>query len=239
MTPPGLPGESSRFSGSQGFGFPTDEDNMAGKREVNAIVKKQLTQRDQLWPDAKPLLWDRSQNKGFATIPKTWPLILKIMDDMSNGKPLSSTYIGLWCATWDNSFVIINRAQEMAHAAGFTGQRAEYTWGTRMKLLQELGFIDIQPGRSGPITYAIIYNPHYVIRYHHEQKTPGLNLGDYNALLDRAGEIGAKDMLEGIPTPPETTTPPEQPVAAGVPSVAPLPPMPPIVSAPAVSAGQG
>ena len=76
-------------------------------------------------------------------------------------------------------------------------------------------FIGIQPGRAGPITYAIIFNPHYVIRYHHEQKTPGLNLGDYNALLDRAGEVGAKDMLEGLPTQPAA--------AAAAPAAPPLP----------------
>ena len=108
---------------------------MTATREASAIAKKQLAQREMYWPGADALIWNRKAHKGFATIPKTMPLILKIMDDMSNGKPLSSTYLGLWSATWDNSFVIITRAAEMAHAAGFSGQRAEYTWATRMKLL--------------------------------------------------------------------------------------------------------
>jgi hypothetical protein len=86
-------------------------------REASAIVKKQLDQREALWPGQAQHLWDRKANKGFATIPKTMPLILKIMDEMSNGRPISSTYLGLWCATWDNSFVNITRSQEMAHAA--------------------------------------------------------------------------------------------------------------------------
>jgi hypothetical protein len=169
---------------------------MASTRETNAITQKQIDQRNALWPGQEQHLWNRKAYKGFATIPKTMPLILKIMDEMSNGKPVSSTYLGMWCATWDNSFVNISKANEMAHAAGFTGQRAEYTWGARMKILKELFFIDIKPGKSGPISHVIIWNPHMIIRHHHQKKTPGLVEATYNMLIDRALDIGAKDMIE-------------------------------------------
>jgi hypothetical protein len=178
---------------------------MVSPKEINAIAKKQLDQRNALWPEVEPLLWHRLANKGFTTIPKTMPLILQIMDEMSNGKPVSSTYLGLWCATWDNSFVNIAKANEMAHAAGFTGQRAEYTWGARMKILKDLLFIDIKPGKSGPISHVIIFNPHKVIQGHHEKKTPGLLEASYNMLIDRALDIGAKDMLERDPAPAAIT----------------------------------
>jgi hypothetical protein len=128
------------------------------------------------------------------------------MDEMSKGKPLSATYLGLWCATWDNSFVNVSRPQEMAHGAGFSGQRAEYTWSARMKLLHELGFIDIKPGKSGAISHVIIWNPHLVIREHYGKGTPGLVEATYNMLLDRALEIGAKDMTEAPPDPAAATT---------------------------------
>jgi hypothetical protein len=167
-------------------------------REGNAIAKKQLAQRELLWPGAEPKLWNRRSNKGFATIPKTMPLVLQIMDDLSNGKPLSSTYLGLWCETWDNSMVNASKHQDMAHAAGFTGQRATYTWTGRMQILQKLNFIDIKAGKSGPISHVIIWNPHKVIRWHNENKTPGLVEANFNALLERALEVGANDMLEGI-----------------------------------------
>lgn len=181
---------------------------MNSPRAVKAIVEKQLAQREQLWPGAEPWLWHRKANKGFATIPKTMPLILQIMDDLSNGKPLSSTYLGLWCETWDNSMVNVSKHQEMAHAAGFTGQRAVYTWGGRVQLLHQLRFINIKPGKSGPISHAIIWNPHWVIRGHHSQKTPGLVEANFNALLDRALEVGAKDMIDEIP---EASTPMQAP----------------------------
>jgi hypothetical protein len=168
---------------------------------ASAIAKKQLEQREALWPGAEPNLWNRKANKGFATIPKTMPLILQIMDEMSKGKPLSSTYLGLWCETWDNSMVNVGKHREMAHSAGFSGQRAEYTWSGRIEILRQLNFIDVKPGKSGPISHVLIWNPHYVIRWHHQHKTPGLVEASYNALLDRALEIGAKDMVAQFTAP--------------------------------------
>ena len=147
---------------------------MATIRESGAIAKKQLALRNLHWPEAAPSLWHRTANKGFATIPKTMPMILKIMDEMTKGAPVSSTYLTLWCSTWDNSFVVLNKHGDMANAAGFGGQRGEHTWATRMKKLKELHFIDIKPGKSGPMSNAIIWNPHLVLRWHHGQKTPGL-----------------------------------------------------------------
>lgn len=68
-----------------------------------------------------------------------------------------------------------------------------------MKLLHELDFIAIKPGKSGAIGHVLIWNPHLVIRDHHEQKTPGLVEATYNMLLERALEIGVKDMTEAPP----------------------------------------
>jgi len=211
---------------------------MAGK-EGNAIAKKQLAQREAMWPRMEANLWNRKAHKGFATIPKTMPLVLQIMDEMSKGKPLSSTYLALWCSTWDNSMVNIGKPTEMAHSAGFGGQRAEYTWGGRMQLLHNLHFIDIKPGRSGAMSHVLIWNPHYVIRWHFIQRTPGLMEASYNALLDRAVDIGANDLLEDdpswLPLSPFAPVPPPPPPAlaalfsapAAATAPAPVPPPPP------------
>jgi hypothetical protein len=86
-------------------------------------------------------------------------------------------------------------SKDRSNAAGFSGQRAEYTWADRMKRLHELKFINIKPGKSGPITHVLIWNPHLVIREHYQNNTPGLREATYNILLDRALEIGAKDMV--------------------------------------------
>lgn len=205
---------------------------MASIREGSAIAKKQLALRDTLWPDAAPQLWHRLANKGFATIPKTMPMILRIMDEMTKGAPVSSTYLTLWCSTWDNGFVQHVRPEEMAYASGFGGQRGEHTWRGRMKQLQDLGFIDLKAGKGGEMTYALIFNPHEVLKRHHEQKTPGLTEASYSALLERALDVGANDML---PTPPPMPMPPVQTAAAPPPPPPPLavpvPPMPQVQDA--------
>jgi hypothetical protein len=169
---------------------------MTTNKQTTAIAKKQITLRNQLWPGTEDRLWHQKKegHKGFVTIPKTMPMILKIMDRMSKGKPVSSTYLALWCSTWDNSFIVLSRPRDLAYAAGFGGQRGEYTWKARMRILEELGFIEVRPGRGGDFGYALILNPHLVIRKHRSDKTPGLLDADYAALIEIAQEVGAKDM---------------------------------------------
>jgi hypothetical protein len=204
---------------------------MAKIREATAIAKKQLAIRDLHWPGMTTWLWHRTANKGFTTIPKTFPLILKILDEMTKGAPVSSTYLTLWCNTWDNSFVVLNKHGDMANASGFGGQRGEHTWATRMKKLQELDFIDIKGGKSGPMSNAIIWNPHFVLRWHHHNKTPGLTEASYNALVETALEVGANDML----VPWEQPSPPRAlPSALVVPEpAAPAPGLPVATGKPA------
>lgn len=191
---------------------------MASRREGQTIAKKQLILRETLWGKGiEAWLWNRNLNKGFATIPKTMPWILQIMDDLSNGKPVSTTYLGLWCETWDNSMVNASRQAQLAYAAGFSGQRAVYTWQGRVQILQDLKFIDVKPGASGKIGSILIWNPHVILRMHHSQKTLHLDPGKYAALMERASEIGANDMLEQWPETPSPETTASTPAAADPP----------------------
>jgi len=82
-----------------------------------------------------------------------------------------------------------------------------------MLLLKDLFFIDIKPGKSGDISHVLIWNPHQIIRMHQQRKTSGLSEGAFNALLERALDIGAKDMLEPLPFAPA----PPEPSATVVP----------------------
>jgi hypothetical protein len=81
----------------------------------------------------------------------------------------------------------------MAFHAGYSGQRAEQTWSIRITILIRLKFIDVKPGPSGPLSYAIIFNPYHVIQEHHDKKTTAMGEDLYNALLQRSIDIGADD----------------------------------------------
>jgi hypothetical protein len=158
------------------------------------IAQRQLDLRGRLWPSITDgHLWHRLHHHGFATIPRTMPLMLDIMNDLANGQPVGITYLELWCRAFDESFVTLSKPREMAFHAGFSGQRAERTWRGRMKILEELGFIELQEGPSGPMSYALILNPYLVIRQHYQGKQPGIRTDKYNALVERAVEIGAND----------------------------------------------
>lgn len=169
------------------------------------IDKRQRELRAKLWPEiTEDDLWvrkteDGDYTPGFATVPRTMPLMLAIMDDMAKNKPVSSTYLELFCRSSDDCVINLSKPREMSFHAGFTGQRAERTWKERMKMLNEMGFIKIQSGASGPMSYALIINPYKVIQKSYGTH-PGVTADKYNALMARAIEIGAKDLDDNIQT---------------------------------------
>jgi hypothetical protein len=159
------------------------------------IAQRQLELRGRLWPTHNDgHIWRRQHHQGFVTIPRPMPLMLDIMNDLAGGQPVSSTYLELWCRSFDECFVTLSKPREMAFHAGFAGQRGERTWRARMKILAELGFIDLKPGPSGPMSYALILNPYLVIRRLMREGNPGIRLDKYHALIERAGEISATDL---------------------------------------------
>ena len=175
------------------------------------IAKRQMELRASLWPNL-PVeeLWSRHTHDGFSTIPSLMPLIMSIMDDMAKGQPVSSTYLELWCRNFDEGFVTLAK-RDIAFYAGFTSERAERTWKGRLKILHELGFIDLKSGPSGPASYALIWNPYRVVRRHHESGADGLREDKYNALVARAIELGDKSFKDPDPA--------EQPAVGSLPSI--------------------
>lgn len=181
----------------------TETDPMAteSKRRLNKIARQKMAMRASLWPNLDASrLWERETSTGWLSVPRAMPLVMQIMDSLSKGKPVSSTYLDLWCRTYDDSFVIANKHREMAYHSGFTGERAVRTWVTRMRILEELGFIDVQEGPSGPISYVLIFNPYLVVRDHREAGRVGHAF--YNALVQRMIEIGAQDLAPRQPEKP-------------------------------------
>lgn len=152
--------------------------------------------RDKFWPEVNfdKELWHRKRNDGFTTIPRTLPLIVGIIDDLTKGGPAGMTYAELWCRSFDEMYVSLSKSKEMAFCSGFTGQRAERTWAEKIRKLAELGFIKIKGGQAGHLSHALILNPYLVIKKLHNDKHPGLSQEKYDALVERAIEIGATDL---------------------------------------------
>lgn len=166
-------------------------------KQVSKIQQQKAALRKSLWPNLDDKsLWDWQTSDGWLNVPRAMPLLLQIMDRMSNGKPVSATYLDLWFRTYNDSFVVASSQRQMAFYSGFTGERAEHTWASRVRILADLGFIDVKSGPSGAISYILIWNPYQVVQRHREAGR--VDERAYNALMERMIEIGASDL-----SPPE------------------------------------
>lgn len=165
--------------------------------KASKMIEKRLEQREKLWPNInEKQIWSRKRSHGFTTIPRSMPLIMEIMDDLSNGKPVSRVYLALWCRVFDEGFITINNPRELAFESGFSGQRAERTWLERMRALRDMGFVITEAGAAGEFNYVLILNPYQVILKLNKKDGKAVHHLNYTALVNRAIEIGAKDMDE-------------------------------------------
>jgi hypothetical protein len=168
---------------------------------VKKISAKNIALREKFWPDlVHEEIWHHRDFDGFLSIPRTMPIILKIINDLTKGAPAGSTYFALFCMTFPKEmYVSLQNAEDLAFHSGFTGQRAVRQWDGRMKALGELGFIRTAAGPRGGLSHAAIPNPHFVIRRLHTLGTSGLVDATYNTLVQRGIDIGAADMEMELP----------------------------------------
>lgn len=171
---------------------------MARQRQAAKTKSKWLLEAEQkrkeFWGDVEDQLWHRKSSDGFITIPRTMPYILNIIDELTRGKPASSTYFTLWCHTNDASLVQIDNAESFAYESGFFSERKATTWKQRMRSLKECNFIDNKEG-SHEFSYILLYNPHIIIK---DMKEEILKIKEslYYTLIDRAHRVGAKKDFE-------------------------------------------
>lgn len=162
----------------------------APKVKRSRAKERAVQRRDEHWPNAKDVLWDKKAFEGFTTIPRTLPLVMQAMDSLCKNAPPSSTYFVLWCRTFDEHLLVIENPGVLAAESGFTGQRAVTTWNARMKSLLDLGFIDARPGPTGDFQTVLLKNPNQVM----QQLKPRIQPMLYSQFIDRGIAIGAKDI---------------------------------------------
>jgi hypothetical protein len=173
------------------------------KKRASKAKQSSLKMRAHLWPDVKESdLWlrDDDTRKGFTTIPRTMPLFMNLIQDVSKhvsgGKstPAGRSYLVLWARVFDEGFVKIDQEPVAALEAGYSGERNVTTWREHLRVLRDLGFIDYKAGPAGPCQYVLLWNPYRAAKALREKKW--LQDATYTALLQRALEIGATDLDE-------------------------------------------
>jgi hypothetical protein len=132
-------------------------------RRMTAYDQRRRERRDSLWPDAKAAIYDKSDENGFCTVPRTLVLVSALIRFMSKNDP-SRVYLDLWMRQRDDGYVDIEDAAEMAAASGLTGTRAIKSWREKLDELQRLGFIRIRGKGNQKYKYILLLHPHDVVQ---------------------------------------------------------------------------
>jgi hypothetical protein len=168
------------------------------RKRLSKAQQSTLSMRKLLWPDIKgDSLWLRKDRTGFTTIPRAMPLFMEIIADASKqvspkSVPAGKALLVLWCRVFDEGLVRIDVEATAAGEAGYVGERAVSTWREHLRVLKELGFIDVAGGAAGPNQWVLLLNPYQAVKKLYEEGK--VQKGAYFTLFQRAQEIGATDM---------------------------------------------
>lgn len=160
------------------------------RRRLNMTERAEEQMKIQFPDYSEELLWKRSRNHGYSTIPRTLPLAMQAIDAQSKGQPAGHVLLCLWIRAPDHPLLTIDAPAAFATEAGFEGERAVDTWRRRMRTLRDLGFIEAKEGSSGAFHYVLLLNPNLGIeKLHRQNKT---QTAFYGRFRDRLIDIGAE-----------------------------------------------
>nr|WP_320133188.1 hypothetical protein [uncultured Holophaga sp.] len=159
---------------------------------TSKIQTKAIRFREEFWSDVpEEDLWDRLVQDGWVTTPRTMPIIINIIDALTKKAAAGYTFFCLWSRSYGEKVVEIANPNDLAAEAGFSGERAVYTWRQRMKALKDLGFIKTHEG-THDYQFVLLMNPHKVIKNMKGKIQRNL----WAQLLNRGMDIGARDFIE-------------------------------------------
>jgi hypothetical protein len=160
------------------------------RRRLNMTERAEEQMKIQFPDYPEELLWRRSRNHGFATIPRPLPLAMQAIDAQSKGQPAGHVLLCLWIRAPDHPLLTIDAPAAFATEAGFEGERAVDTWRRRMRTLRDLGFIETKEGSTGDFHYVLLLNPNIGIE---KLKRAGkAQTSFYGRFRDRLIDIGAE-----------------------------------------------
>jgi hypothetical protein len=160
------------------------------------IAEQRTNQRKQFWPaiDDRKDLWRANKNRpGYRTIPRTLPLILRLMDKAADEK-VSGAYLDLWTQSYDEFLVRIYSEEDRAFYSGYGHAR---TWRDRIRRLEELGFILTAAHANRTYGFILLLNPHKVIPWLAAKQPDLVDTAIYNTIQARAIESGIVDFKLG------------------------------------------
>jgi len=161
----------------------------SSKKRLSRKERAERQMQELFFDTQRELIWTRTTNDGYSTIPRTFPIVMQAIDHQSKGTPAGHTLFCLWARSPDHPLVTIENPAIFAHEAGFSGERAVHTWRQKMKKLEELNFIMSVKGASGDYHYVLLLNPNVAVERMHQKGLVQREL--YIRFKDYLGDIGA------------------------------------------------
>lgn len=146
-------------------------------RKITQYDRRRLERRNRTWPDSKEAVYDRKEESGFCTVPRTLSLMCVLIKHLSSKKDPSRIYLDLWCRQRDDGYVEVDDTEELAASSGYPSPpRNVRTWREGIEELVKIGFIRTAARGTKKHKYILLFHPHDVVqRLHHEdpKKIPG------------------------------------------------------------------
>jgi hypothetical protein len=179
------------------------ERTFMGSDASKKLADKRIALRDSFWPGAAGVVWSKSTAKGYGTIPRILPLVMRLMQDLSAKGDPSGVYLDLWARDFGEGIITVSNEEDFAYSSGYSGPRAARSWRERIEKLIQLGFIRTKEQGNRDVAHILLLDPYYVCaKLRADGKIPAdIHASWWSAFVARAQEIKAV-IPEIAPHPP-------------------------------------
>lgn len=159
---------------------------------LKTYLARRRKKRDAAWPDAELRVFNPRLSSGWARMPRTVPMISGLIDFLSDNKEKPGRlYTVLWGYDFGDGLIEVSDPAHLALEAGyFSAGRAERSFNERMRVLQQLGFIESRPIGSREFGAVLLLDPHRVVVRLRQAENSRVPEAWWTAFAARCGDIG-------------------------------------------------
>jgi hypothetical protein len=162
-------------------------------KKITAYDMRRLARRDSIWPDSVEEIYNKANEAGFCTIPRTVSLVGTLIRHLSETKDPSRVYVDLWTRQRDDGFVDVEDPEELAQSAGYPiPPRNLRTWKEAIEELARLGFIKTSSKGTRKHKYVLLLHPHDVVEKMRAENPKAIPDWWWEVFVNRVQDIGAK-----------------------------------------------
>jgi hypothetical protein len=138
---------------------------------------------------------------GWFRAPRTLPLLMALLKSkkVSDNTDATSVYLELLSRHRDTGVIEMASETDHSYAAGYPGTRGVRTWQERMRLLEELGFIQSKKVGNATYKYVVLVHPAIIVKnLCDEGKVDQLWLDTYRQMQIETKEASYEQLMKRI-----------------------------------------